>query len=127
MIGIIKKFKNIFPVTVTDAVYHPGTDKTIKEDLDKLDLIERDGDGTGYLSNDGRYKGVVDHLDSDSSDVPLSANQGKVLNETKQHVLRSAVNIRTINGESILGSGNIEIAGSGVRNNYNFKETYKSN
>lgn len=52
---------------------------------------------------------VVDNLTTNSSTDALSAKQGKVLNESKQATLVSGTNIKTINGNSILGSGDITI------------------
>lgn len=52
---------------------------------------------------------IVDNLTSSSATSPLSANQGRVLQSTKQDTLVSGTNIRTINGTSILGSGDIAI------------------
>jgi len=59
------------------------------------------------------YEGisVIDNLSSTSSVDALSAAMGKELNESKQDTLESGVNIKTINGTSILGSGNINIQG----------------
>jgi hypothetical protein len=62
---------------------------------------------------------VVDALTSSTTphqNYALSAYQGKVLNEkfdTKQDLLESGTNIKTINGQSILGEGNIVIEGGG--------------
>lgn len=56
-----------------------------------------------YTSN------IVDNLTSSSATSPLSANQGRVLQSTKQDKLVSGTNIRSINGTSILGSGDIAI------------------
>lgn len=58
---------------------------------------------------------VIDNLNSNSTTSALSARQGKVLNEAKQDTLVSGTTIKTINGETLLGSGNILIdGGSGV-------------
>ena len=57
---------------------------------------------------------VVDNLYTESSTDALSANQGMILNNTKQETLVSGVNIKTINNESILGEGNITIQGGGT-------------
>lgn len=44
--------------------------------------------------------------------VDISNNTRKKISDTeKQNTLKSGENIKTINGESILGSGNIEIEG----------------
>lgn len=54
---------------------------------------------------------VIDNLNSNSGTDALSARQGKLLNQSKQDSLVSGENIKTINGQSILGSGNITIEG----------------
>lgn len=60
--------------------------------------------------------GIEDSLNSDATNRSLSARQGKVLkeeilklDENKQDSLKSGETIKTINNESILGKGNIEI------------------
>lgn len=60
--------------------------------------------------------GVVDELTSTDATSALSANQGRVLNETKQDTLVSGTNIKTINGNSLLGSGDIVVEGGGSSN-----------
>lgn len=52
---------------------------------------------------------VIDNLTTSESTLPLSANQGKILNDTKQDTLVSGTNIKTINNESLLGEGNLNI------------------
>lgn len=52
---------------------------------------------------------VIDNLTTSESTLPLSANQGKILNDTKQDTLVSGTNIKTVNGNSLLGEGDIEI------------------
>lgn len=56
---------------------------------------------------------VENNLTSTFTDKPLSAAMGKKLNDEKQALLLSGTNIKTINGTSLLGSGNIEIEGGG--------------
>ena len=41
--------------------------------------------------------------------MALSAYQGYVLNHNKQNSLVSGTNIKTINGASVLGSGNLAV------------------
>lgn len=45
----------------------------------------------------------------------------KSLNTNKQDLLISGTNIKTVNGNSLIGSGNIVISGSGL----SFKESLK--
>ncbi len=59
---------------------------------------------------------VIDNLNSNSGTDALSAKQGKVLSgmvSDRQEKLVSGTNIKTINGNSLLGSGNIVIEGGG--------------
>ena len=50
---------------------------------------------------------VVNNLTSSDTNKPLSAKQGKALQDSKQAKLVSGTNIKTINGVSILGSGDM--------------------
>ena len=62
---------------------------------------------------------IQDNLISTDTNKPLSANQGKVLQDSKQNTLISGTNIKTINDESILGSGNLTISsGSSIIGGY---------
>lgn len=65
--------------------------------------------GSYLLTNDfKKNERIVDSLTGGSG--VLSANQGKVLNEKKQDKLVSGTNIKTINNQSLVGSGNVSIA-----------------
>lgn len=63
------------------------------------------------LFNNGEFNKVL--LDGDAPTVDLSS---------KQDVLVSGTNIKTINGNSLLGSGNITISGGGIAQNYSTSE-----
>jgi hypothetical protein len=54
---------------------------------------------------------VNNTLTSISTTEALSAAQGKVLQDGKQATLVSGTNIKTINGSSVLGGGNLVIEG----------------
>lgn len=59
------------------------------------------GDGTKFLSDDGSYKQI---------DIPDTSNLAtKTELSTKQDALVSGTNIKTVNGQSILGEGDITI------------------
>ena len=59
------------------------------------------GDGTKFLSDDGSYKQI---------DIPDTSNLAtKTELSTKQDALVSGTNIKTVNGQSILGEGEITI------------------
>ena len=64
----------------------------------------------GSWSNWSIYHNIANNLTTDNQWNVLSAKQGKVLNDTKQDKLVSGTSIKTINNESLLGSGNIELA-----------------
>lgn len=61
---------------------------------------------------------IVNDLTSGGADSALSAEQGKILNSTKQATLIGdrvdGQNIKTINGESILGKGDLQISSGGT-------------
>lgn len=72
--------------------------------------------GVGTSSNYGHVK-VANNLTtssfSSSGPVVLSAYQGKLLNDNlsnKQDTLVSGTNLKTINNQSLLGTGNIQVA-----------------
>ena len=67
--------------------------------------------GFNKVLSDSDIKDVLTSTDTKSV---LSANQGKILNESKQDTLVSGTNIKTINGDSILGSGNISVGGEKI-------------
>lgn len=52
---------------------------------------------------------VIDNLISEDTTLPLSANQGRILDETKQDVLVSGSDIKTLNEIPLLGEGNIPL------------------
>lgn len=76
-----------------------------------------------FSSNGGIADYVINSLDSSSTSRALSANMGRSLYTSlqnltvtvsgKQDALVSGTNIKTINNQSLLGSGNITISGGG--------------
>lgn len=66
---------------------------SISKTVNKTIELKLSGDGTKFLSDNGRYK-----------EIDLSS---------KQDALVSGINIKTVNGNSLLGEGNIEIQGGG--------------
>ena len=64
-------------------------------------LLRVGGDGSKFLSDDGNYKQI---------DIPDTSNLAtKTELSTKQDALVSGTNIKTVNGQSILGEGDITI------------------
>ena len=78
------------------------------------------GNGTNlYISNEGN---VIMHRLQDKNDDALitttknivgAINEVNALAKSKQDALTSGTNIKTVNGQSLLGSGNITISGGG--------------
>lgn len=71
---------------------------------ERVGELEENGDGGGISTDD-----IVDNLTDGGSTKALSAEQGKVLKNTKQDKLISSTNIKTVNNQSLLGDGNISI------------------
>ena len=71
------------------------------------------------ISNTYEQKG---HYDSAISTLNSSVNTLETNIQTKQDTLVSGTNIKTINNESILGSGNIEIQGGGTSEHQNITQ-----
>ena len=102
------KTKPIYPRTVSSAV--TGLNG---ETLQELFDAKEDKDTTILKQAD-----IVDDLTSTDTTKPLSANQGKILNESKQDTLVSGSNIKTINSHSLVGGGDIRDVGERrTRNN----------
>ena len=70
--------------------------------LDTLGIQAKDD--TILFQND-----VIDNLISEDTTLPLSAKQGKILDETKQDVLVSGSDIKTLDEIPLLGEGNIPL------------------
>ena len=86
------------------------SEKLTKDSLD--DKADSNHTHTGMLTTSD----VKDNLTSTDTNKPLSAKQGKELKTlvvAKQPLLVSGTNIKTINNNSLLGSGNIDIQGGG--------------
>lgn len=65
--------------------------------------------GSGVSGRNSSIK-IVNDLTTGGADKALSAEQGKILNSTKQNTL-NGTEFKTVNGSSIWGSGNIVITG----------------
>ena len=76
----------------------------------------------GFISGGGSGEDTVSSVNGQTGDVVITAESLNVYNKTeidtalngKQDSLVSGTNIKTINGNSILGEGNIEITGGTV-------------
>lgn len=91
-----------------------GTD--VGNRLDTLEsTIKTNGTGNLYLSDDGSYKEVITEFTETDPTVPAWAKAENKPTYTAsevgaQDILISGTNIKTINGQSVLGSGDIEVA-----------------
>lgn len=78
--------------------------------------------GVGTSNNYGHVKVINGLTQSSHADgTALSAYQGKLLNDNlsnKQDTLVSGTNLKTINNQSLLGSGNIQVAANVDMSNY---------
>ena len=71
-----------------------------------------EGSGDIEISGGGGSTTVVDALDSTSTTAALSANQGRVLKGLVDNKINTG-GLKTINGQSLEGSGDITISGGG--------------
>lgn len=97
---------------------------TLESKADKSEIPSLNGyateqwvEGKGYLTEHQDISGKLDKTEAASTYQPKGdyATKGEVATEVgnKQDTLISGTNIKTINGESILGSGDLVISGGG--------------
>ena len=87
--------------------YTPLHNVTINpSDVLQVEIYEDEGIGTIYHKLDGRYVPI------DGTTITLNSNN-ELQVSGKQDTLVSGTNIKTINNQSLLGSGNITISGGG--------------
>lgn len=81
--------------------------------IDNLALIDSTGDGSQYLTNDGTYKSITSGVQIDdttpSTTTVYSSSKTDEKLATKQATLVNQTNIKSINGNSLLGSGDLTI------------------
>lgn len=114
---------NWLPQTIKDEIT-AGTARVIFG-LDAKELQGSNGRGTmAFVERLGEYNGVADSkidllIDGDVyfNDVQNSMVSISAILNTKQDELKSGKNIKTINGQSILGEGDIKIEGGGGGSN----------
>lgn len=87
-------------------------------------FTQSDGQG-GYIVKPILYNSVVNYPLAAKSDIPTNVSDltndagyidSSYHDSSKQDTLVSGTNIKTINNESLLGSGNITISGGGTKN-----------
>ncbi len=100
--------------SIVSSVTSASTDSEIPTAKAVYDAIPTGGTGGVSESTFSAYTAATDSRLSEDEEVTAAALNA--LNESlsgKQDTLVSSVNIKTINNESILGSGNIDIQGGG--------------
>lgn len=107
---------------VIDAVAEPKLDEYFTLTGDTLLTpynLASSGEVSAFgIGESAESLSVINNLTSTATTDALSAAMGKELNDTKQDLLESGVNIKTINNQSLLGSGNIDIQGGGSGQTY---------
>lgn len=133
--GLVNKVRyfvedNCYDMLITDNVAQVPYEATVMEGTIKIGVYGYDADTdilvqstspvNKYIAS-GTYTGEADNTEpltpTDKQQIESTIQQNTddiiVLQNNKQDVLISGENIKTINNESILGSGNIEIGGGG--------------
>lgn len=133
--GLVNKVRyfvedNSYDMLITDNIAEVPREATLAEGIIKIGVYGYDADTdilvqstspvNKYISS-GTYTGEADNTQpltptdkqQMESAIQKNADDIIVLQNNKQDVLISGENIKTINNESILGSGNIEIGGGG--------------
>lgn len=133
--GLVNKVRyfiedNSYDMLITDNVAQVPYEATLTEGTIKIGVYGYDADTdilvqstspvNKYIAS-GTYTGEADNTEpltpTDKQQIESAIQQNTddiiVLQNNKQDVLISGENIKTINNESILGSGNIEIGGGG--------------
>ena len=140
--GLVNKVRyfvedNSYDMLITDNVAQVPYEATVMEGTIKIGVYGYDADTdilvqstspvNKYITS-GTYTGDADNTqpltptDKEQMETAIQKNTDDItdLQNNKQGVLISGENIKTINNESILGSGNIEIGGGGGgTSNYN--------
>lgn len=133
--GLVNKVRyfiedNSYDMLITDNVAQVPYEATLTEGTIKIGVYGYDADTdilvqstspvNKYIAS-GTYTGEADNTepltptDKQQIESAIQQNTDDIINlqNNKQDVLISGENIKTINNESILGSGNIEIGGGG--------------
>lgn len=133
--GLVNKVRyfvedNSYDMLITDNVAQVPYEATLTEGTIKIGVYGYDADTNilvqstspvnKYITS-GTYTGEADNTepltptDKQQMESAIQQNTDDIINlqNNKQDVLISGENIKTINNESILGSGNIEIGGGG--------------
>lgn len=99
---------NINKIRLSGTTYNiedENASKTVELTQAQYDALETKEPNTYYVITDATAADMTNYYTKTETDTALA---------TKQATLVSGTNIKTINNESILGSGNIDIQGGGV-------------
>ena len=109
--------RKYFVLKVEDSLLYKTwlpVNKASSSEYNKAELVYRiDGEIAIYKpTEDGLVKlNEVDHTVTEQSSNPVASSAVYEALATKQDVLQSGVSIKTLNNQSLLGSGNIDVAG----------------
>ena len=107
---------NINKIRLSGQTYNiqdQNATKTVELTQAQYDALTVKDPNTFYVITDAQGADLTAIENRLSEDEEVTAAGLNALNESKQDTLVSGTNIKTINNESILGSGNIEIQGGG--------------
>lgn len=94
--------RNYVPVKFDDGTFGFRCSMTNHE-------LYPNGTADGVYVTETPMSACIDNLNSVSTNLPLSANMGRVLQNTKQDKLIPGESFKTVGGESLFGSGDIYI------------------
>jgi hypothetical protein len=97
----------------TYSIQDENATKTLELTQAQYDALTVKDPNTFYIITDATAGDLTAIENRLSEDEEVTAAGLNALNESKQDTLVSGTNIKTINNESILGSGNIDIQGGG--------------
>lgn len=146
--GLVNKVRyfvgeNCYDMLITNNVAQIPGEATLEEgiieigvygfDIDSEMLVQSTRPVQKYITK-GTYTGEPENVEpltptdkeqmeqaiqTNTNNIEANANAISNLQDSKQDVLISGENIKTINNQSILGEGNIDIQGGGGTGNYN--------
>lgn len=92
-------------------------------------LLKGGGKGTQFLADDGQYKSLpefedISNLQASIDELQQTQDDLNVEIQNKQDKLVSGTNIKTINGTSLLGEGDVSISGGSGGGDFDSSGTY---
>lgn len=123
------KFNNW--LSINNAILYAPLITPVLEEITDTNLIEQldntlnlySYEGTTYINSDDVISPIFDVEYYKYTEIGNVERQIEELNQNKQDKLVSGTNIKTINNQSVLGSGNITISGGTVNDSYSTSTT----